>query len=81
MAYFAFLRISLSGSFCAIVVNAGTALTVDALTNEGVFVGGTITPGAQLMRDALATRTAALKLQAGTFSYFPDCTGDAITST
>jgi type III pantothenate kinase len=64
----------------AIVVNAGTALTVDALTGDGVFAGGTIAPGAQLMRDALATRTAALKLQSGSFSYFPDRTGDAITS-
>ena len=37
----------------AVVVNAGTALTVDALTDDGVFVGGIIIPGAELMRAGL----------------------------
>ena len=64
----------------AVVVNAGTALTVDALAGDGVFVGGIIVPGAQLMRMALAGRTAALKLQPGKFSFFPNATGDAIMS-
>ena len=64
----------------ALVVNAGTALTVDALTREGVFLGGIITPGAELMHRALAANTAALKPQPGKFSIFPDATGDAIVS-
>src|SRR5450759_2561278 len=64
----------------AVVVNAGTALTVDALAGDGVFVGGIIVPGAQLMRVALAGHTAALKLQPGKFSFFPNTTGDAIMS-
>ncbi len=64
----------------ALVVNAGTALTVDALTADGVFVGGVIVPGTQLMRKALAENTAALKLQPGKFSFFPNTTGDAIVS-
>jgi type III pantothenate kinase len=64
----------------AVVVNAGTALTVDALAGDGVFVGGIIMPGAQLMRTALAGHTAALKLQPGKFSFFPNATGDAIIS-
>jgi type III pantothenate kinase len=64
----------------AVVVDAGTALTADALTGDGVFVGGIIVPGAELMRKALAEHTAALKPQPGKFSFFPDTTGDAIAS-
>jgi len=64
----------------AVVVNAGTALTVDALAGDGVFVGGVIVPGAALMRRALASNTAGLELQPGKFSFFPDSTGDAIMS-
>ncbi|MFZ9336446.1 MAG: type III pantothenate kinase, partial [Burkholderiaceae bacterium] len=36
-----------------LVVNAGTALTVDALAADGRFLGGVIAPGVQLMREAL----------------------------
>jgi len=64
----------------AVVVNAGTALTIDALTADGVFAGGIIVPGADLMRKALAANTAALKLRPGKFGFFPDATGDAIVS-
>lgn len=64
----------------AVVVNAGTALTVDALTGDGVFAGGVIVPGVELMRKALAENTAALKRRPGKFSFFPDATGDAIMS-
>ena len=64
---------------CA-VVNAGTTLTVDALSGEGVFLGGFIVAGVDLMRAALARDTAQLKLQPGRFTYFPDCTADAIMS-
>lgn len=63
-----------------VVVNAGTAMTVDALSHEGVFLGGLIVPGIDLMRAALARNTANLELAAGTFSYFPDNTADAIMS-
>ena len=64
----------------AVVVNAGTALTVDALTAEGVFAGGMIVPGVELMRAALAENTAGLKRRPGRFGFFPDSTGDAIMS-
>ena len=43
-----------------LVVMAGTALTIDALTAEGVFLGGVIVPGLSLMRSALHHATAAL---------------------
>lgn len=63
-----------------VVVNVGTTMTVDALSAEGVFLGGCIVPGATLMRDALARDTANLAAREGAFSYFPDNTGDAIFS-
>lgn len=63
-----------------VVVNAGTTLTVDALSGEGLFLGGFIVPGTELMRAALARNTAQLNLQEGRFTYFPDCTADAIMS-
>ena len=64
----------------ALVVSAGTAITIDALSAAGVFVGGMILPGAALMRQTLAGNTAALSLQPGVFSFFPNSTGDAIMS-
>lgn len=64
---------------CA-VVNVGTTMTVDALSGDGVFLGGCIVPGAGLMRAALARDTAQLPSQEGKFAYFPDCTADAIAS-
>jgi type III pantothenate kinase len=45
-----------------LVVNAGTALTVDALTGEGRFLGGLIVPGPALMRRSLDRGTAGLRL-------------------
>ena len=66
---------------CAcVVVNAGTTMTVDALSAEGVFLGGVIVPGLDLMRASLERGTAQLKLQHGAFYYFPDNTADAIMS-
>ena len=43
-----------------VVVNAGTAMTVDALTADGVFLGGLIVPGLATMLRALAENTAAI---------------------
>ncbi len=63
-----------------IVVNAGTAVTIDALDVEGVFRGGLILPGIWLMLQALVENTAALKSQPGAFREFPDNTADAIQS-
>lgn len=43
-----------------VVVDAGTAITVDLVDGDGVFRGGAIAPGAQLMLDALYAHTAQL---------------------
>lgn len=63
-----------------LVVNAGTALTVDALTGDGRFLGGLIVPGPALMRRALDRGTAGLRLTDGAYAEFPASTPDAITS-
>ena len=44
----------------AIVVDIGTATTVDAVGADGAFLGGAIAAGPQLSLDALAWRTAKL---------------------
>ena len=63
-----------------VVVNAGTAMTVDALTGTGEFIGGIIVPGFDLMHESLATHTARLSAERGNFTPFPRTTRDAITS-
>jgi type III pantothenate kinase len=64
----------------ALVVNAGTAVTVDALTGAGEFLGGLILPGPRLMAQALALGTAGLPIAAGEFQDFPSRTTDAIAT-
>ena len=64
----------------AIVVNAGTAVTIDALDGAGRFLGGLILPGLRLMLRSLAENTAALKMPPGAFTVFPDNTPDALYS-
>ncbi|MBL8798403.1 MAG: type III pantothenate kinase [Planctomycetia bacterium] len=46
----------------AVIVDAGTAVTVDLLSPEGAFVGGAIFPGRRLMSLALHQHTALLPL-------------------
>ena len=43
-----------------VIIDAGTALTVDLVDGIGTFHGGAILPGAQLQLDSLSSRTAQL---------------------
>lgn len=61
-----------------VVVNAGTALTVDALSGDGEFLGGLIVPGFGLMRESLVTGTAGIAVAAGQWRDFPGSTADAV---
>jgi len=61
-----------------VVVNAGTATTVDMLSAEGEFLGGVILPGVDLMRFVLHEHTGKLPIQEGRFRSRPTCTLDAI---
>lgn len=63
-----------------LVVNAGTTVTIDALTASGEFLGGVIVPGLALMRESLACGTAQLQAPAGEFEAFPRNTANAIHS-
>ncbi|MFO8014809.1 MAG: type III pantothenate kinase [Phycisphaerae bacterium] len=48
-----------AGRAC-IVIDVGTAVTVDAVDDAGTFLGGAIAPGRELMAQALAEGTAQL---------------------
>ncbi len=63
-----------------LVVNCGTATTVDALSADGEFLGGLILPGITLMQRSLLTGTAQLRDIDGAVSDFPRTTADAIVS-
>ncbi len=63
-----------------LVVCAGTATTVDWLDSSGLFRGGLILPGIDLMRASLARNTAQLPAAAGEFRDEPRSTVDAIAS-
>ena len=43
-----------------IIADFGTALTIDAVTKQGTYVGGVIAPGLPAMTDYLAEKTALL---------------------
>lgn len=64
----------------SLVVCAGTATTVDLLQADGLFAGGIILPGFDMMRRSLAGNTAALPLAQGPFALHPLSTEEAIFS-
>ena len=63
-----------------LVVNCGTATTIDALSVQGEFIGGMILPGMDMMRRSLAEGTARLTASVGTWREFPCNTADAMFS-
>lgn len=75
-------RVALTGGTAKhqLVIMAGTALTIDALTREGEFLGGVIVPGPTLMRQSLNHNTAQLPAQAGQHERFPTSTQNAIAT-
>jgi type III pantothenate kinase len=62
----------------SLVVNAGTATTVDMLAADGSFLGGAILPGVELMRFVLHEHTGRLPIQPGEYRDTPRNTVDAI---
>ena len=63
-----------------LVVNCGTATTVDALSDQGEFLGGMILPGIDMMRRSLNSGAAQLAESRGGWHKFPRNTADAIFS-
>jgi type III pantothenate kinase len=68
----------------SVVINAGTAITIDALSKDkvskkGSYLGGSIMPGLQLMYGSLTNGAAKLATaSAGKMTMFPKNTQDAI---
>jgi type III pantothenate kinase len=63
-----------------LVVNCGTATTIDALSAQGEFLGGLILPGMDMMLGSLAAGTAQLARKEGSWREFPHNTADAMFS-
>lgn len=63
-----------------IVASLGTALTVDALTAEGDFLGGLILPGYRTMLRSLEQSTQGVRASIGRWAPFPTNTSDAVES-
>ena len=63
-----------------LVINAGTAVTIDALSDSGQFLGGVILPSAHLMLNSLHEKTQLSHIKAGIYEDFPDNTDNAIQS-
>ena len=63
-----------------VVVMVGTAVTVEAISAEGEFLGGLILPGHGIMLRALESGTAGLRVPTGEVRAFPTNTSDALTS-
>ncbi len=63
-----------------LVVNSGTATTVDTLSGTGEFIGGLILPGMELMQRSLCDATAQLQAAQGKYAPFPLNTADALYS-
>ncbi|WP_027008659.1 biotin--[acetyl-CoA-carboxylase] ligase [Conchiformibius kuhniae] len=65
-------------SNACVVVSCGTAVTVDALTADNHYLGGTIMPGFHLMKESLALKTANLNRAPGKLFPFPTTTANAL---
>ncbi|MCD6025866.1 MAG: type pantothenate kinase [Solimicrobium sp.] len=66
-----------------VIATCGTALTIDAITAEGDFLGGLIIPGIKLMAESLSQNTAQLPTVAGNTvmaAHFADHTEMAMVS-
>ena len=64
----------------AVVIDAGTAVTIDLIDASGVFLGGVITPGLGILESALRTGAPALPAVPRELSgtYPPQSTSDAL---
>lgn len=63
-----------------LVINVGTAMTVDVLTNDGFFSGGIILPGVLTMQNCLLHNTQLNFPPNGQYQDFPVCTEDGLIS-
>lgn len=60
-----------------LVINCGTATTIDALSAQGEFLGGLILPGVDMMQRSIAG-VVQPRQPAGSWQHFPRNTADAL---
>ncbi len=65
-------------SKACLVINVGTAVTIDMLSSKGDFIGGIILPGPSLMMQSLDEKTALINVESGKFEVLPT---DTMTAT
>jgi type III pantothenate kinase len=63
-----------------LIVMIGTAVTIEALSARGEFLGGLILPGHGIMLRALEGGTSGLRVPTGEVRDFPTNTSDALTT-
>jgi type III pantothenate kinase len=69
-------------SGATIVIDCGTATTIDVIDDSGKHLGGLIVPGIELMCTALANKASGIKApaQSNSMQLFNDNTADAVYS-
>ena len=71
----------LHGEHPACIVDCGTAVTIDALSESGEHMGGLILPGLTMMRRALVERTDGIgEVASGDVSLLARSTEDGVTA-
>lgn len=71
-------RARVRGAAC--VIDCGTAITIDALSESGEHLGGLIVPGLSMMRRALTTNTSGIPDEGeGSVALLARSTRDAVT--
>ncbi len=80
--YAALIAAHNKASGAKIVIDCGTATTVDVIDADGKHLGGLIIPGIDLMRSALANKASGIPIpkQANPTQLFNDNTEDAVYS-
>ena len=63
-----------------VIVSCGTAVTIDVLTADNHYLGGSIMPGFYLMKEALCRKTDRLGRPDGQHYPFPTTTANAIAT-
>jgi type III pantothenate kinase len=63
-----------------VLVGVGTAMTLDALDEDGTHLGGWIVPAPALMRESVLARTARVGVSEGRIVDFADNTADGLFS-
>jgi len=63
-----------------LVINVGTAVTIDALSESGKFLGGIILPGIHLMLNSIQLGTQLFSADMSNYEDFPVSTNSAIQS-